>query len=66
MGIHPSVESSLPDRLQVHIDIWRGNTNPRPTSVETRIFIRHAGDVFQHFADFEAGMVRVMNQVSRS
>ena len=65
-GIHPSVESSLPDRLQVHIDIWRGNTNPRPTSVETRIFICHAGDVFQHFADFEAGMVRVMNQVSRS
>jgi len=49
--------------LQQHVDLWRGDTNPRPTSIEVRSFMRNVGMLFQHFAYFEEGMGGVLQRV---
>src|SRR4051794_24626010 len=53
---------AFPLMLQQCVDLWRGDTNPRPTSAEMRMFMRRAGDTFQHFAYLEEGLGRVLHK----
>ena len=50
--------------IQELIDVWRGDTNPRPTSEEVRTFIRAVGGVFHQDWWFNQEAARTLDEVS--
>jgi len=64
-ALHPLVEFCFPEELQHCVNHWHDGSNPRPTSIETRVFMRQVGEIVDELVTFSGGTVHVMNQVSR-
>ena len=50
--------------IQECLGMWRGESNPRPTSVEVRNYIRQSATLFHLFLSFREEAVNVLLEVS--
>ena len=53
-----------PTFQQEHLDLWRGDRVPRPSSTEVRLYIRNAGNLLQQLLWFADEASQALNEVS--
>jgi len=52
-----------PPWWRIYVDTWRGDTNPRPTSVEMRRFVQDAGYIFQRVLEVQEEQAQTVRNV---